>query len=456
MPTAWEDWANRLIIGPRAVVQETIQGEYANQREKRRLAAEAAERQDRVRQEATEWDRRQVITHQAGRENTQFNITEQARVNEANRVATEQREREERGRLMREFVRLSPFPAAGVGVEPGMAPHPAEILQHKGGRELYQHMTPPSKEPTPKSLIQRDPTKPLVHPVTGEEVQPATADKEPKTPTMWGEIKGEQDLLEIPEAQRTPAQVARLARVTQGLQRYQAVQGGVAFQRGLEGEAGKRSNPIQRLGEWLNPLHFVDSRIPLNPPFGTTETEAQGKYTRIVDRGDLDNLAGLDAMPGVLQPLKELTDQVITAKTKLQLTTQGMRGMGAAIAQWVPGVTSYVQAEKQYLETRKAFISNLARALGGEKGVLTNADREVVADSLPSFSDTVKLKDAKWAVINSLVASARQAKLKWMGLGVPVSTEYLQTKADMLKKLKALTPTTTTGGKPTGEVNVPR
>lgn len=219
------------------------------------------------------------------------------------------------------------------------------------------------------------------------------------------------------------------------MKKARELQGEFAFGRATGAEAGQRAMPITKRGEWINPMHFLDPGVPLNPPLGmTTERATASGYYQITDRGDLDALAAIETIPGVIQPLRELTDKVITAKTQWQLTTQTLRGMGAEIGRYIPGVSSFVQAEKLYQESKAAFISNLARALGGEKGVLTNADREKILDGLPNFTDTVSVRDAKWAIIDAVIANAKQAKLKWV-MGLPPGLEYRQAQVALLNKL---------------------
>lgn len=441
MPTAFDDWVRGLIVGPMPLVERTL--------------AERSRRREQEVEAAREATREEGRTTRA-RENILLQIHEQARAQQATQERTRAAEREERGSLSRLARRLRVEQPYGEPAE-----SPEDLLQYKGGESAYKTLFPAPKEAAPSTY--QDKQGNIRDKATGvirERAAPRPAQFAPPegyVPTYIESPEGDIRIhysprvapygldaiaqkytnpttkkpytgyFELPPALKETAWDAAMV-----------AQRGFAFERGGGGEEGKRSLPILKRNEWIQPLHFLDPSTSLNPPLGMNTTDAlKAGYFNVTDNRDLDALAALDTIPGVIGPLKKQSDAVITAKTKWGLTTQGLRGMGAQIAQYIPGVTSYVQAEKLYTETKKSFIATLARALSGEKGVLTNQDRDIVADGLPSFSDTEALKNAKWAIIDSVIVNAKQAKLKWM-IGLPPSTEYQEAQEKLLKKLQTV------------------
>lgn len=61
---------------------------------------------------------------------------------------------------------------------------------------------------------------------------------------------------------------------------------------------------------------------------------------------------------------------------------------------------------KVYSDTVKSFTSLLTRA-AGEKGTLSDADKQAIINSIPTFADTIGIADKKMATLRSLFQSSR-------------------------------------------------
>ncbi|OHB97641.1 MAG: hypothetical protein A2Z57_10865 [Planctomycetes bacterium RIFCSPHIGHO2_12_39_6] len=90
----------------------------------------------------------------------------------------------------------------------------------------------------------------------------------------------------------------------------------------------------------------------------------------------------------------------------------------ATVAQWMEGAGNYVgtklktnDAAQLYDNTKKAFVSNLARAIGSEKGVLTDYDVDRMLKAYPNWGDSVEVRDSKIAEMRMIASdiAARNA-----------------------------------------------
>jgi len=455
------DWANRLILGPRALVQQQLADEAAAER----ATAGEAEWTRRFGLESAQRQREAEASRAGGRENILLQIREQARANQE----TEERAAQERLTLAREALDLG-LPEE----EPTFRRDPRELLRYKGGLETMKALTP--KPPTPHPLTQRDPTKPMVDPFTGVEVQPATKEK-PEKPWYEGlqplEAFGLLEDLRAKKSEQglSPAEDRQLKMVERQLGGtpspggvspltggYVGFQRDIAFGRGAGAESGKRSLPIKDRRDWVNMRAIANPQLrePIHPPAGMPEDAvlASGTYTQIGDE-ERKALGALQTAEGVTGPLFKLARDIITAETPMQIGRQMVRWAGT----YVPWASVSVQAEKTYRDSLEAFLSNLARAFGGEKGVLTNLDRDKIKNAFPWFTDTVSIREAKIAIIEQVMANARQAQLQSIFMDLPPTTEYTQTKENLFKALTGLGTRVrpkTQGPKPVEEVLVPR
>lgn len=116
-------------------------------------------------------------------------------------------------------------------------------------------------------------------------------------------------------------------------------------------------------------------------------------------------LAELEPILNIVESVKSFANQIITAKTGPEAIAQGARLHA--------GVISRTNAPAAaYQEGRQAFLGVLARALGGERGVLTDRDIKRVDGILPGFFDTEEIKRIKLGLLDNAVETAMNAKRK--------------------------------------------
>lgn len=149
---------------------------------------------------------------------------------------------------------------------------------------------------------------------------------------------------------------------------------------------------------------FAESGKLVRLPPGTSEGAAsRADVIEITDK-QMADVQTLDNATSDMNTLFGMADKLIKAKDwkeakgKQWFTLQGgaMTGLNSDAATYDKDV--------------KAFSTNLARAFGHEKGVLTDADIARWVATIPTFGDTVQTKEAKKAVFNTIKDNALRAQ----------------------------------------------
>ena len=148
---------------------------------------------------------------------------------------------------------------------------------------------------------------------------------------------------------------------------------------------------------------------------GTTLSQAKGAVK--ISATDKEKLFALDNVSVTVDSLNALADQLITAEDAPSAAKQFAMLTGGAFAKTNQTATSY-------RDTKQAFIGTLSRALGGERGVLTDRDISRTVKALGSFADTKKIKDYKFGLMRILIDTATEsAKKKMFGKGDDMNTK---------------------------------
>lgn len=423
MPSPFQDFVDRLLLGSPEMVSQTLSNRAQAQRQR-----ELVEERARAAEQSQQWHTQErVAGERATAERSKADILTRIREQARETQAKEDREAGERGSLARTAQFLRTGQPSG---EPSPPPAPEELLQFKGGESTYKHLYPQPETPKPYTL---GPGQVRFKPGGVPEADVPQPDLLPKG-LMEASMAEARLKRKAQSGTITPEEQVTLSEISAGLSRYSALGGDLAYQSGAGREGGRRSLPLKDRGNWINIKGLADPSIPLAFPAGTTETQAiEAGGFQISDK-EKEALADLDRIAGVLTPLKELSSRVINATRDQGMGWQQTKGLAAR----VPGLRWMLEAEKTYLDSQKEFLATLARSLSGEKGVLTNEDRQVLVVGLPSFEDTAKVRDAKWAIIDHVIENARMAKLRWMFLDIKPSPAYEASKAALLDKLRQL------------------
>ena len=270
---AWDDWADRFIIGPRAGVQQVLAEEATTRRAKQKQAAETEEWTRQFGMESARRDREREAAQAHARENLLLNIREQAKVSQAAQIDKETREAAERLTLARAAVGLRP-PAEG---EPELAPRREDLFQYKGGAAAYTAMRPEKAE----EGIAIDPTKPFVGKQTGKVIRPAESvtptvpspfeDYNPVTQeTRWNEGKKRWDIVNksVTDMELIASTAARLFPGDQAKQETYILATSLERQKQIAGKKAEGAFPYRPLTEeeqramnWIEGLESFSHRF---------------------------------------------------------------------------------------------------------------------------------------------------------------------------------------------------
>lgn len=151
----------------------------------------------------------------------------------------------------------------------------------------------------------------------------------------------------------------------------------------------------------------------------TVTTGANGipKYVEVKDSSDMQKkLTELDDAIVTTKALLDKGDEFIPVfkDDKIPLLPQGpenlVRGTGRAIA----GAFQFDEKAKTWGKEKKLFLGNLARGLGGERGVLTDRDIDRIDKALPDNIDTEFIRNEGRAIIMGILAEKRGNLVKKM------------------------------------------
>lgn len=191
-------------------------------------------------------------------------------------------------------------------------------------------------------------------------------------------------------------------------------------------EQEKRANLFDRKA-------FLEGKIARLPPGTSKGAAAKADVIEITDK-QMADVQTLDNATSDMGTLFKMADKLITAKTwKEAKGKQFFSLKGGAFT----GMNSDAAT---YDKDVKAFSTNLARAFGHEKGVLTDADIARWVATIPTFGDTVQTKEAKKAVFNEIKDNAIRAQRRVIAGDdlATVRTELQQKIQPLLKKGDAI------------------
>lgn len=148
---------------------------------------------------------------------------------------------------------------------------------------------------------------------------------------------------------------------------------------------------------------FLEGKVVRLPP-GTTEgAAAKADVIEITDK-QLADVQALDNATMDMGTLFKMGDKLITAKDWKEANFRQFPKLKGG------SFTGFDSEAATYEKDVQAFSTNLARAFGHEKGVLTDQDIARWVATIPTFRDTVKTKESKKAVFNEIKENAMKAQ----------------------------------------------
>jgi hypothetical protein len=196
----------------------------------------------------------------------------------------------------------------------------------------------------------------------------------------------------------------KAARDSLALDTAQAVQIGKATGAGHIEAALDAPAPAKKRADHAHVGVLMQTGELQQPPHAATNRDVDtGPYVEVNDE-QKKMLTGLKRAENITVGLFALADKTITATSPATVAAQVGNFKRAEWLRDNPLAATYA-------ETRKAFLGNLSREVGGERGVLTDRDIERVAGAIPGEWDTVEIKNLKKALINDIISGARHAKI---------------------------------------------
>jgi hypothetical protein len=193
-------------------------------------------------------------------------------------------------------------------------------------------------------------------------------------------------------------------------------EGRMQVQMGTPAPVKERSNIIDR-------KEFLKTGKLVLPPRGVTEGQLRGgDYTEITDKmkeawGEIENSGQ------TLKSLFDMVEPLITAKTPAQALKQYANLSVGAISKRNPAAATYAADSE-------AFSSRMARVFGSEVGVLTQGDVERWKRALPTFGDTIEVKNQKKKVFMDIFNQSRAMAMKKIA-GEDISGDVVKLQATL-------------------------
>jgi hypothetical protein len=183
--------------------------------------------------------------------------------------------------------------------------------------------------------------------------------------------------------------------------------------------------PVKERSNIIDRKEFLKTGKLVLPPRGVTEGQLRGgDFTEITDKqkeawGEVEN-SGL-----TLKSLFDMVEPLITAKTPAQALKQYANLSVGAISKKNPAAATYAADSE-------AFSSRMARVFGSEVGVLTQGDVDRWKRALPTFGDTVAVKDQKKKVFMDIYNQSRAMAIKKIA-GEDISGDVVKLQATLDK-----------------------
>ena len=195
-----------------------------------------------------------------------------------------------------------------------------------------------------------------------------------------------------------------------------------------ETQLDQRITP-DKLARTLDPATFkpVPARIDGAP---ITNRQASDMFSAVIaTTKQMEEMADLAGLRGTVDILGTLALKAITAESATGAAFKGAKLKAAAIAK-----ADAVAAT--YLSQREAYLDQVGRVLGGQRGVLTDQDVQRVKSAFPSLRDTAEIAKVKMALIEFFITNAEFAK-KQKVFGLLNDRTYEARKSKALSNLEA-------------------
>ena len=191
-------------------------------------------------------------------------------------------------------------------------------------------------------------------------------------------------------------------------------------------EQEKRANLFDRKA-------FLEGKIARLPPGTSKGAAANADVIEITDK-QMADIQTLDNATADMGTLFSMGDRLITAKDWKEANFKQFPALKGG------SFTGFNSEAATYEKDVQAFSTNLARAFGHEKGVMTDQDIARWVATIPTFRDTVKTKEAKKAIFNEIKNNALKAQRRAIaGDDLNLVRSELQQKVQpLLKKADAM------------------
>lgn len=191
--------------------------------------------------------------------------------------------------------------------------------------------------------------------------------------------------------------------------------------------------PVKERSNLIRRKDFLRSGSLVQPPAGSSEGALRsGDYIEITDK-QKDAWGEIVNSGATLQSLFDMIDPLITAKTPAQAMKQYAQLSLGAVSKKNPAAATY-------LADSEAFSSRMARVFGSEIGVLTQGDVDRWKRALPTFGDTVAVKEAKKKVFMDIYRQSRAMAIKKIA-GEDITADYKKLQ-ERLKEAEKINPPT--------------
>ena len=166
-----------------------------------------------------------------------------------------------------------------------------------------------------------------------------------------------------------------------------------------------------------------------SPPAKTTSRQAMEQGAVRVTSKQKESIAAMQNVGAIVDSTKQMSARLITATNPIEAAAQFTKLTLAAKA-------SANAVAAVYEDSKEAFLGVLARALGGERGVLTDRDINRIRKLLPSFGDTAVIRDLKMGLIDNFVLTAQEA-LRGTLFGIAQPSFYRERMTKLLDAAEA-------------------
>lgn len=234
------------------------------------------------------------------------------------------------------------------------------------------------------------------------------------------------------------AQAEEVVRNQRPLDRAEAMAGVMTREaevRARASEQVKQEQPLEqeKRANLFDRKAFLEGKNVRLPPGTSKGAAARADVIEITDK-QMADIQTLDNATADMQTLFSMGDRLITAKDWKEANFKQFPALKGG------SFTGMNADAATYEKDVQAFSTNLARAFGHEKGVMTDQDIARWVATIPTFRDTVKTKEAKKAIFNEIKANALKAQRRAIAgddLGA-VRSELQQAVQPLLRRADAM------------------